>query len=230
MDDRSPAAHFAAAQPHPCALPDCTSHGHGLSLAWSNNHPEANTSRSRHCCPAGTLPWHTQHLVHSPDISHTSRATTQTREFIRAVRARPLAAAGTWHLPPPPCCRGRAAAHRDTASPTSSHRPARTHSGSVRPKAPGSGLRGRAGRCRQPWEAAGLRESRTRRASSSTTSRCHPGPPPAPEAAVAQPSAGLFWEGGWEDVRLFMGWERKVRGGGNNPAGCSHQPLPAAAW
>lgn len=154
MDDPSPAAHFPAVQPHPSVLTDCTHHEHGLSFAWRNSHPVPQhlllqtTAARRALSPLA----HTQDLVHSPDISQTSTATTQTSEFIRDVTTRLLAAHGACEpvggygscqdtaspisslLPGQGCCPpGHCIAHL-LPSPTSSHRPALTHSGSVRPR------------------------------------------------------------------------------------------------
>lgn len=239
---RAQPAHFPAVQPHPSAPTDCTSHEHDLSLAWSNN------SCSRPLLPRGHfLPWHSQDLVHTADISHTRRATTQMPEFIRDVTTRLLAADGVCE--PVGGCRSC----QDTASPISSLLPRHgccppghgiahlrpvpslTHSGPSDPGAPGSGCGGCAGAVPA---APGSR--RTPGKPNETGEPLHhlPLPPWAPASSGGcrgtAPRWGVLGRGLGGCFLIYgigaKSKRRKRRKGGNNPAGCSHQPLPAAAW
>lgn len=220
MDDPSPAAHFPAVQPHPSVLTDCTHHEHGLSLAWRNSHPVPQhlllqtTAARRALSPLA----HTQDLVHSPDISQTSTATTQTSEFIGDVTTRLLAAHGACEPV------GGYGSCQDTASPISSLLPGQgccppghgiAHL--LPPPCPNTfGLRPTQGhqvrgRCQGDAGSPGKPQG------SGKAERGGRAPPPPPAATLGtrqlrrllwhSPALGCFGEGGGEGVCLFTGWE-----------------------
>lgn len=157
MDDPSPAAHFPAVQPHPSALTDCTSHEHGPSPAWSNNNPAARhlllqTTAAQRALSAPRT--HRGHLPHQQ--SHNSNARVHWRCYNTAARCGRCLRAGGWvpllpghssvHLPPPAeaALLPTGTRHRPPGhgtSPTPSHRPALTHSASVRPRGTRLGVR-----------------------------------------------------------------------------------------